>query len=32
VRIGFLDYLKAGVPITFATLLFGWAWLSFVPG
>jgi Na+/H+ antiporter NhaD/arsenite permease-like protein len=32
VRIGFLDYLKAGVPVTVATLLFGWVWLSFVPG
>jgi Na+/H+ antiporter NhaD/arsenite permease-like protein len=30
IDIGFKDYLRAGVPITVATLLFGWAWLSWV--
>lgn len=28
-RLGFLDYLKAGVPITLLTLAIGTAWLSF---
>jgi Na+/H+ antiporter NhaD/arsenite permease-like protein len=30
VEIGFRDYLRAGVPITLATLLVGWGWLSWV--
>ena len=30
VEIGFWDYLRAGVPITLATLLIGWAWLRFL--
>ena len=30
VEIGFRDYLQAGVPITLATLLVGWGWLSWV--
>jgi Na+/H+ antiporter NhaD/arsenite permease-like protein len=30
VEIGFRDYLRAGVPITLATLIVGWAWLSWV--
>ena len=29
VRITFGEYLRAGVPITIATLAVGWAWLSF---
>lgn len=28
VRIGFRDYLRAGVPITAATLLVGWLWVT----
>ena len=31
VRIGFWDYFRVGLPITLATLLFGWLWLSVVP-
>ncbi|MGZ4827170.1 MAG: SLC13 family permease [Terriglobales bacterium] len=31
VRIGFWDYFRLGLPITLATLLFGWLWLSVVP-
>jgi Na+/H+ antiporter NhaD/arsenite permease-like protein len=27
VEIGFRDYFRAGLPITAATLIFGWAWL-----
>jgi Na+/H+ antiporter NhaD/arsenite permease-like protein len=30
VAIGFREYFRAGLPITVATLLFGWAWLSWV--
>jgi len=30
VDVEFKDYLRAGVPITIATLLFGWAWLSWI--
>ena len=30
VEIGFRDYVRAGLPITVATLLLGWAWLSWV--
>jgi Na+/H+ antiporter NhaD/arsenite permease-like protein len=30
VEISFWDYLRAGVPITLATLLVGWAWLAWV--
>src|SRR5579871_3723473 len=30
VEVGFRDYVKAGIPITLATLLVGWAWLSWV--
>jgi Na+/H+ antiporter NhaD/arsenite permease-like protein len=30
VEIGFRDYLRAGVPITIATLLIGWAWLAMI--
>jgi len=30
VTIGFRDSLRAGLPITVVTLLFGWAWLSWV--
>jgi Na+/H+ antiporter NhaD/arsenite permease-like protein len=29
-RIGFRDYLKVGVPITLATLLFGWLWVAWL--
>jgi Na+/H+ antiporter NhaD/arsenite permease-like protein len=28
VRIGFRDYLRAGVPVTAATLLVGWLWVT----
>jgi len=28
-RLGFLDYLKAGLPITVFTLAIGTAWLAF---
>jgi Na+/H+ antiporter NhaD/arsenite permease-like protein len=31
VHIGFWDYFRVGLPITAATLLFGWLWLSWVP-
>ena len=31
VEIGFWDYFKVGLPITIATLLFGWAWLWCMP-
>jgi Na+/H+ antiporter NhaD/arsenite permease-like protein len=31
VEIGFWDYFKVGLPITIATLLFGWAWLMWMP-
>ena len=31
VAIGFKDYLRAGVPVTVLTLLFGIIWLTFVP-
>ena len=31
VEIGFWDYFKVGLPITIATLLFGWAWLWWMP-
>jgi Na+/H+ antiporter NhaD/arsenite permease-like protein len=30
VHIGFWEYFRAGLPITLATLLVGWAWLSWV--
>jgi Na+/H+ antiporter NhaD/arsenite permease-like protein len=30
VEVGFRDYLRAGVPITLATLLIGWAWLAVI--
>lgn len=30
VKIGFRDYLRAGLPITLATLLVGWAWLAWL--
>ncbi|MBZ5655651.1 MAG: anion transporter [Acidobacteriia bacterium] len=30
VVIGFREYFRAGLPITLATLFFGWAWLSWV--
>jgi len=30
VRITFVEYLRAGVPITLATLAFGWLWLAWV--
>jgi Na+/H+ antiporter NhaD/arsenite permease-like protein len=30
VHIGFWDYFRVGLPVTVATLLFGWAWLSWV--
>lgn len=30
VEIGFAAYLRAGVPVTLATLAIGWAWLSLV--
>ncbi len=30
VEIGFRDYLRAGVPVTLVTLLFGWAWLVLI--
>jgi Na+/H+ antiporter NhaD/arsenite permease-like protein len=30
VEIGFREYLRAGVPITLATLVIGWAWLAVV--
>jgi Na+/H+ antiporter NhaD/arsenite permease-like protein len=30
VEIGFRDYFRAGLPITVATLIFGWAWLVVV--
>ena len=29
-RIGFLDYVRAGLPVTLLTVVFGWAWLTFV--
>jgi len=28
VRVGFREFLRAGVPVTLATLLLGWAWLA----
>ncbi|MBZ5627343.1 MAG: anion transporter [Acidobacteriia bacterium] len=31
VHIGFWDYFRVGLPITVATLLFGWLWLSWLP-
>jgi len=31
VAIGFWDYFKVGLPITITTLLFGWAWLMWIP-
>jgi Na+/H+ antiporter NhaD/arsenite permease-like protein len=30
VRISFWDYFRVGVPITIATMLVGWAWLSWI--
>jgi Na+/H+ antiporter NhaD/arsenite permease-like protein len=30
VAIGFREYFRAGLPVTLATLLFGWAWVSWV--
>jgi integral membrane sensor domain MASE1 len=27
---GFREYFRAGLPVTLATLFFGWAWLSWV--
>jgi Na+/H+ antiporter NhaD/arsenite permease-like protein len=30
VNIGFQDYFRAGLPVTLATVLFGWAWLTWV--
>ena len=30
VHIGFWDYFRVGLPITAATLLFGWFWLSWM--
>ena len=30
VEISFRDYLRAGLPITLATLLLGWLWLAWV--
>jgi hypothetical protein len=30
VRIGFLDYLRVGAPVTAVTLLAGWLWLAWV--
>jgi Na+/H+ antiporter NhaD/arsenite permease-like protein len=30
VEIGFRDYFRSGLPITLLTLLFGWAWLTWV--
>jgi Na+/H+ antiporter NhaD/arsenite permease-like protein len=30
VEIGFRDYLRAGLPVTLATLLIGWAWLAVI--
>jgi Na+/H+ antiporter NhaD/arsenite permease-like protein len=30
IDIGFWDYFKAGLPITIATLLVGWAWLGWI--
>lgn len=30
VEIGFRDYFRAGLPITVATLIFGWAWLAVI--
>ena len=29
-EIGFWDYFRAGLPITLATLVVGWAWLAWV--
>ena len=31
VHSGFWDYFRVGLPITVATLLFGWLWLSWLP-
>ena len=31
VHIGFWDYFRVGLPVTVATLLFGWLWLSWLP-
>jgi len=31
VHIGFWDYFRVGLPVTAATLLFGWLWLSWFP-
>ena len=31
VHIGFWEYFRVGLPITVATLLVGWAWLTWVP-
>ena len=30
VTIGFREYFRVGLPVTLATLFFGWAWLSWV--
>jgi Na+/H+ antiporter NhaD/arsenite permease-like protein len=30
VEIGFREYFRAGLPITLATLVFGWAWLALI--
>jgi len=30
VKIGFWDYFRAGLPITIATMLVGWAWLAWL--
>ena len=30
VRIGFWDYFRVGLPITFLTILFGFVWLALV--
>jgi Na+/H+ antiporter NhaD/arsenite permease-like protein len=30
VRVGFWDYFRVGFPITLATMLVGWAWLSWI--
>jgi Na+/H+ antiporter NhaD/arsenite permease-like protein len=31
IHIGFRQYFRAGLPVTVATLIVGWAWLRFVP-
>jgi len=31
-RVGFVDYLKVGLPVTLASVAAGTAWVSFVRG